>query len=695
MLPVYGLVALLGWLLSLGTTRVVNWFVMTDELHYERLAISIAQTGSIVPRFRGEGVGSFSQLYPIVISPLFGAGDVAQSLSGAHRLNAFLMASAAIPVFILARHVGSGRIVSLWVAALAVATPWCVLSSFLMTESVAYPAACWAILALVIATHRKSNLWDGLAFLSIAVALLARTQFAILLLAFPVAVVIQALLEELGTRRTAESNGRTLAHRLRVAARARVLLVSVYAALTFLFLVGVVTGHATEALGRYAVTAQGIRVDGELLSLAGRNVAVLALATGFLPVLLGLTWLVDRLRPAARAPERALAVVGCVTMVLFALEVASFDQRFGAGEIKDRYFFYVLPLALVGMGAVVSQLTWPAWWAWLLPSAVVLVGLTLVRLPTYEKLNVDSPAAIYNNQILRLSTSLGWAHVLLPLAVLVALGLLYTVVTWFSTRAGAALVAALVTLALPGGAVYAFDRLFAVDGTNGLPVTLDQGGVFGWVDRNLGADARVTMIPYPVNSADYWAGVAYWWDVEFWNEIVVDSAQFVTTRSNDLAWLPAFDPATGAMMESGSTRYVLVAGPMSASGSPARRSRSSAARTCSNRRTPWRADWVTDGIYGDGWTRPHVPARIRVYAKPGPDAASHPLRDRVGRGTQHGVALAVDDPDESRRLAWSDRALGDTRPTSSGVCSARWFHGRRDRDAGRVGRLPGSVREPR
>ena len=63
--------------------------------------------------------------------------------------------------------------------------------------------------------------------------------------------------------------------------------------------------------------------------------------------------------------------------------------------------------------------------------------------------------------------------------------------------------------------MYAFDRLFAVNGTNGLPITLDQGGVFNWIDRNVGKGGRVTMIRYPMNSTDYWADVAYWWDVEF------------------------------------------------------------------------------------------------------------------------------------------------------------------------------------
>ncbi len=61
-----------GWLLSLATTRVVNWFVMTDELFYERLAISVAQTGSVLPRLHGEVISNVNQLYPVLLSSVYG-----------------------------------------------------------------------------------------------------------------------------------------------------------------------------------------------------------------------------------------------------------------------------------------------------------------------------------------------------------------------------------------------------------------------------------------------------------------------------------------------------------------------------------------------------------------------------------------------------------------------------------------------
>ena len=63
---------MLGWVLSLATTKVANWFVMTDELYYERLAISVAHTGSLLPRLHGEVISNVNQLYPVLLSLVYG-----------------------------------------------------------------------------------------------------------------------------------------------------------------------------------------------------------------------------------------------------------------------------------------------------------------------------------------------------------------------------------------------------------------------------------------------------------------------------------------------------------------------------------------------------------------------------------------------------------------------------------------------
>ena len=102
------------------------------------------------------------------------------------------------------------------------------------------------------------------------------------------------------------------------------------------------------------------------------------------------------------------------------------------------------------------------------------------------KLNVDAPLVILNDELMRLPTSLTWARVLLVLATILAAVLLLEAAVFLPRRRrGDRGRATLLTVALPAEAVYAFDRLFRVDGTNGLPVTLDQRTVFAWIDRTV------------------------------------------------------------------------------------------------------------------------------------------------------------------------------------------------------------------
>ena len=228
----------------------------------------------------------------------------------AHRLNAFVMASAAIPVYLLARRVGVGRLVSLWVASLAIATPWMVLSSFLLTEVVAYPAFCWSLLALSVAVERKSVRFDVVALASIGVAILARTQFAVLLVVFGVAVIAEAMLESAGSGARGREIPRAAARNL---ARTRRVLLGVYAVGAVALIAALIIRGADAVLGSYAVTASDIRVDLDLVRLTAEHLAALALATAILPFVVGSAWLVDRLRPSAPPAARALASVGCAT----------------------------------------------------------------------------------------------------------------------------------------------------------------------------------------------------------------------------------------------------------------------------------------------------------------------------------------------------------------------------------------------
>jgi len=594
----------LGWVLSLATTRVKNWFVMSDELYYERLAIAVAQTGSLLPRVHGEIVSNVNQLYPVLLSTMYGSGNVPASLAGAHRLNAFVIATAAIPVYLLARRVGVGTILAVVAGGLAAAVPWVVLSSFLLTEVVAYPAFCWALLAIVHAVERKAWLWDAVAIVAIAVAVLARTQFVVLLGVLLIAVAAEAVLT-VGARGAVRELWRT-----------RRPLVLLYAGLVAVVLVAVATGHGSRLLGSYSVTAENVRIDLDLVELVFAHIATIALGLAILPFVVGLGWLVDRIRPSAAPAERAFALAGASAFVLLAIQVASFTQRFGAGLVKERYLFYVAPIVIVALAAAIGARTWPRWWALAIPAAVAALGFAWIPVRRYEKLNVDTPVAMLNDALLDLATSETWARVLLVLltvVVLQALLLARPLVPW---RPVAAAVAAIALVALPLETAYAFERLFRVNGTNGLPITLDQGVVFSWIDRNVGPTGRVTVFKYPVAGADWWAGQGYWWDVEFWNESAVTTAADMS-QLDAKHWSTMFDERTGKALNAPATEFALI------HGSDVRFALAGTVRLLDRdaylfeTERPWRATWLTNDIWPDGFTRPETPATISVFPEPG------------------------------------------------------------------------------
>ena len=156
-------------------------------------------------------------------------------------------------------------------------------------------------------------------------------------------------------------------------------------------------------------------------------------------------------------------------------------------------------------------------------------------------------------------------------------------------------------------------------------MTLDQSVVFGWVDREITTRGEAMMMPYPVIRGDYFADVAFWWDLEFWNRSVDREASplaaFPGTPAGAFPKLPLrFDAETGkANVDFDS--YVAQAA------DDARFH--IAGRTLTTQRgvsivlpvRPWHADWVSYGLYDDGWTRPGKPARIRVFAAPGQHGA--------------------------------------------------------------------------
>jgi Dolichyl-phosphate-mannose-protein mannosyltransferase len=593
-IPIAALWLGLGGILAILTTRVVDWYVMTDEMLYERLAISIAQLHSPLPHIHGELIGNVNQLYPLLLAPLFDGTLVPSGLRDAHVLNAFVMSSAAIPAFLLARRVTNGSRLSYVVAVLTVCLPWIVLASFVMTESVAYPAFLWAILALHNAAIAPRARNDALLLVAIGVAILARTQFAVLLAIVPVAL----LLDRPAPRRVVS------AHRLLAAA---------YAVLAVVGIVLAATGNLSRALGTYSVTAQGnVAPSGMPRSLL-EHIAPLGLGIGIVPFVLGVAWLLASVVQERTRAQRAFASITGVAVVALLLEVTSYDLRFGAGRLHDRYLFYVVPLLLVAFVAMLLERTWHRW-AIVASGALLALAFAFVPVIRFGKFNFDSPVTYLNEALLGIGGSESGAELFLSfLAIAVMLLLL-------AGRRVAIGLAALAIVLAPVQTAAAFTRLFEHDGTSGRPLTLDQSVVFDWLDRKIGTGGTVTMVPYPFLYAAYWDNVGYWWNVEFWNASVrraaVYDGAFTGTPETFPTTTLSFDRTTGRANVSPSN-YVAQAVAETRFGLAGKVIDEDRGVELIRAVRPWRAQWLALDLYRDGWTIPRVNGTIRVFATPG------------------------------------------------------------------------------
>jgi len=600
--------------LAVLTTSVVDWYVMTDELLYERLAISIATLGSPLPHIHGELIGNVNQLYPLLLSPLFHDRLVPPALHDAHVLNAFVMSSACVPSFLLARAVTESRRLPYLVAALSVCIPWIPLSSMLMTEVVAYPAFVWAVLAVYRAAVAPRPQNDVVMVIALGVATLARTQFLVLFLVVPIAFYLHELAFTEAPSRLSRVRvaGRNLAklHRPLAAAYA----FSVVAAVVLLAL-----GRLSSALGTYSVTAEGNVLPSGMGRSLLEHLAPLGLGLGILPFVLGVAWLfANVIQPRARE-QHAFAVIAIVTFAALLVEVTSYDLRFGQGRLHDRYLFYVVPLVLIAFAAALRAERRPHR-SLFISATLMVVAFSFVPVVRYDKFNVDSPVAVLNGALLDAGGSVDGARVLLGLATIVVV-LLFLFAAAFLRRAQLAIVVLVfAVVAVSTETALAFNRLLTVDGTSGRPITLDQGGVFDWIDRKVGPGTKVTMVPYPFLYGNYWENVAYWWNVEFWNASVQRAATYEQAFTGTPETFPktklTFDRTTGRANASPSVYAV--------QGIAETRFRLAGAELGQDRgvaliavERPWRAAWVAFDLYRDGWTVPKIVGKIRVFAVPG------------------------------------------------------------------------------
>jgi hypothetical protein len=602
--------------LAILASRVRDWVVMTDELQYAKLATHIGQTLSPLPTLRGVHVSSYAQVYPLLLSPLYGTLAAPTAFGAAHLLNAVLFAAAAIPVYLLAREVGLSTRWRLVCAALALVLPWNVETAFVLTESAAYPVFCWTTFALVRAITDPSRRRDALALGTIVLAVFTRTQFLVLAGVLPVAVLL---------------------HDGRAAPRRHRLLAAAYAVAAVAAVVVQATGGLSRVLGNYAVTAtHGSLLPWKAIELAGAHLDLVGVGVGVLPLLLGGAWIVTN--AIRRSP---FALVALVTIVALTLETASYDARFGGGltGIRGRYLFYVAPLLLIATALLLAERHVPR---------VALAGVTSFfaitvlahDFPRIAGFYVDAPVEVLNDFI----QSSGGAPFVALAGIVLALAV--AVPRWNAQRLAVAVIAFVFAASLATSEL-AWSRLLGSHGPSGRPVQGVNGLVLDWVDRMLPHGAHSAMIPY-VNPPDWGRAALLWWDVEFWNGSV--DRVFVVDKHWEYAPFPHRelrpDSVTGVFPGTAHEPEYVVAAVADAR---FRLAGTSVARNYDldvlRVERPYRALWRTSGLDPDGWIINRRPASIRLFAVPGQptqlvglDVA---LLDAAGTRVVHHVTLCV------------------------------------------------------
>src|SRR4051812_19871841 len=137
-LPVAGIVLLAGAAAAAFALQLSEFVIMPDELGYVKQAVVLSH--GEIPTPGSFWFNSWALLHSLMLAPFYRFAATTTAWDVARIVGAFVMASAAIPAYLLTRQVLASRVAALLVAALSVAVPWLAMAGTVMTEVVAYPA---------------------------------------------------------------------------------------------------------------------------------------------------------------------------------------------------------------------------------------------------------------------------------------------------------------------------------------------------------------------------------------------------------------------------------------------------------------------------------------------------------------------------------------------------------------------------
>lgn len=308
-----------------------------DEFLFWGVAKSFAGGDGLT--WRGEGIGLYYFLYPVLLAPAFWIGSsVAASYTIVHLINSLMMAGVVFPAYFMARQM-LGKGAAALAAVMAVSVPAMNYAGVIGTESLAYPACTAALGAMIfsIARPRRRN-WL-LALGLIVVAVFTRAQFVVLAPVYFVALIFAGLMRDREAR----------AGYIRVQREPLAAMIAGFAMIGVLFLI---KGHG--AVGLYAGVFEGVSpsLDDVWYWVKGLTADVYV----FTAVIPAVAVIAMFMRGENRRDPfvGALLAVTLVATLAFIAEVAWFSAinpyNWRIRNIfYERYMFYIGPLFFTGL----------------------------------------------------------------------------------------------------------------------------------------------------------------------------------------------------------------------------------------------------------------------------------------------------------------------------------------------------------
>lgn len=342
LLPLVGAYLLLATVYAWQAWRRETPTIFSDELELTQISRAIAETGE--PMRRGDPYG-FSSLVPWLTAPFWWLDPVSTAYEAIKTVQAFVMAAAIFPAYLLARMVVSPPW-AFFAAVAAIAAPALSYAPILVEEPWAYPASTVALWLTVRAVDRPGRGTVALAVGACLLAVLIRSQLAALLGALAVGLLA------LAWRTAALRRWRTTWSRWDWVG-------AVVLAAGALITVVAFLGHRSEEWEVATTHWKGRMV--EYGSWAG---GAFAIGVGIVPAIALLAVLAVPRAERERPGVRAFVVVAAGAVASFgwyaAIKGAYLSSQFSS-LIVERNLVYLAPLAFVATAYLLERAAAPAW----------------------------------------------------------------------------------------------------------------------------------------------------------------------------------------------------------------------------------------------------------------------------------------------------------------------------------------------